>query len=647
MITTPLTLTSPVIIKSDSIERQQMLCSYSGPNGKISLFPWEAETSTSSLVNAVNVNAFGVDPLPCIFTRHSSTVSSLIANIVAMPLSRAVSNLLHLEAATPAWRPVALPFLIVYQSSCAIRDSVVSGFGVLSPSSPAGNPQSTALSRLRGGCVGAYASALEISRSTLELCVAEEGAGVFALSGELNVQMSMIRDNVAVHRGGGISMSGATAQIWLTELRNNSVLSVHAFPSSMGVSELASVAGGGALYCFGMQATPVRLQNVMVLWNVVDTRRTSPRDVGGGMAWSYCDFLINNVTVKFNRVGPNSVLGVDYPFTTPVDTDPQALLRGGGMYASQSSGILQDSHFFENFAASAGGNIAFQQCGKVTIDTTELWNGRAQFADGGGLAIDGLNEPVTIRSVLFQNNHATRRHGGALAVLNLGDNIFEEQVLLEGDTLFMGNSAAFGGGGALYFTQASVGSNETIEDILDSAWLNSASYGPHLGTDPRSIRATALHSPLLVQPESSIAEGHLLVEVLDLFGHVVTSVTDVIVEAASPRLIDPSPESAAVPPYLLENLASFTNGIADMDGLRVMARPGSHVKLRMAASFAGTLLTSNEVEVYIAPCPPGTSLQANQVACSTCPLGTVLRNPFLMLYGLLSSYFKSRIFLRS
>ena len=274
-----------------------MLCTLIHDNGTIRLFPWNSGSAPSV---PSEVNAFGVDPQPCITARHSGGASSLITGIMAMPVSRLISA----APSDTVWQPVPFPFLMIYQSSVVIRDVVVTGFGVLTPKAPEWGPLSVASVRLRGGCIGSYASSVEVSRTTISACVAEEGAGFYALNGDFTLLESVIRDNVAIHRGGGISLSGVTTRIVSSELVNNSVLSISALPNTLGIPELASPAGGGALYCFGMLATPLKLQNVQVVRNTVDTRRTVSRDIGGGLAFSSCLFFMNNVTLLNNRVGP-------------------------------------------------------------------------------------------------------------------------------------------------------------------------------------------------------------------------------------------------------------------------------------------------------------------------------------------------------
>ena len=114
-------------------------------------------------------------------------------------------------------------------------------------------------------------------------------------------------------------------------------------------------------------------------------------------------------------------------------------LTGGGLYITNTDGIIRDSSFIDNTARSSGGGIDHTTYGftsRVLLENTTISGNRAAY--GGGVKSEG-HGILTIRSSTIFNN--TAPFGSALFLENVArPNLVIESSLIQGGCRWPGSN---------------------------------------------------------------------------------------------------------------------------------------------------------------------------------------------------------------
>jgi PKD repeat protein len=173
--------------------------------------------------------------------------------------------------------------------------------------------------------------------------------------------------------------------------------------------------------------------------------------------------------VTFNLQNLNVVHGKANP-----EDAPNGGGQGGGLYADQATVNISFVTFNGNNAGSDymsfGGGAIFSIQSNLTLEDVTFSNNSALML-GGGLMSAG--DTLTLNRVTFSGNSALDEMSGCGGLC-----VFDGQVIAR-DTLFIDNSAGYGGGGMLYFSTGSLPSSVTLSNVVFSG--NSASFAGGLG----------------------------------------------------------------------------------------------------------------------------------------------------------------------
>lgn len=109
--------------------------------------------------------------------------------------------------------------------------------------------------------------------------------------------------------------------------------------------------------------------------------------------------------------------------------------NGGGLFASNTDIVVEDS-IFRNNNASSGGGMLIHDNRDVTIRNTTFTNNSAVSGNGGGVDLDlGTDQTITIEDSSFIGNSCTSRGGGAdlqdAGFLSITNTVFRENTAIQ------------------------------------------------------------------------------------------------------------------------------------------------------------------------------------------------------------------------
>lgn len=265
---------------------------------------------------------------------------------------------------------------------------------------------------------------------------AEDGGGVAVIGGTLVLADNLIRSNTAALQGGGLWHS-SDAMVANNTFEDNIAgwtgggiyVDAHAAIFAMNtVRGSTSQNDGGGIYVHQGSAT-FRGNHI------VDNHST---DDGGGLRLFENRSLVENNIIENNTAGDAGggirVSHIPALFMNNIVRNNDAVGTGGGMDMDNDSSTVIGGEISGNHASSGGG--IYHWLGP--------WNGavliNVKFTDndawrGGAIFLDDNFQPVTMRGLIFEGNHAGR--GGALHVRATNWTLR--------NAVFIDNDAAIGG----------------------------------------------------------------------------------------------------------------------------------------------------------------------------------------------------------
>jgi parallel beta-helix repeat protein len=232
---------------------------------------------------------------------------------------------------------------------------------------------------------------------------ADNGGGIYCHSASPAITNNIITGNTADNKGGGIYCYSASPAI------TNNIIT--------GNTTIASIGGGGGIYCHGSLSTPTIADNTITgntgyygggiedshssstITNNIITGNTANKYAGGILCWYASSIITNNFitgnsalngggiycqssssTITNNTISGNSAGGI-YD-------------GGGGIYCHSSSPAITNNTVTENSAGSKGGGIWCSDSSSPTITNTILWDNSA--ASGGEIWIGSTTNPSTL-----------------------------------------------------------------------------------------------------------------------------------------------------------------------------------------------------------------------------------------------------------
>ncbi len=292
-------------------------------------------------------------------------------------------------------------------------------------------------------------SNVTITNGFLNLTSSNDGAGL-RNQGALIIIDSVISDSVAANSGGGISNSGASAMLTVTD-------------STISGNSAQGVLGGGGVFNAGIGT----ITGSTIVNNASATQ-------GGGISNSDIkssgDLTISNSSISQNQAGATG--------------------RGGAIFNAAvltlSGSSLTGNTASEGGAITNGGGFT---PGAITIANVTI-SGNTATSDGGGIA-NNLDNALFLENSTVANNSATGEGGG---IFNLGD------VNLK-STLIGGNSADTAGAD-VHGTIISNGFN-LIQDSADATGFVASDIldeDPLLGPLQNNGGVTDTHALLFGSP---------------------------------------------------------------------------------------------------------------------------------------------------
>ena len=237
------------------------------------------------------------------------------------------------------------------------------------------------------------------------------------------------------------------------------------------------------------------------------------------------------------------------------------------------------------------------------------------------------------------SRRASASYGGACYV---GETIFDDSITVSSgitspvlfeQTHFTVNGGQRGGG-ALYFSRftpgmpvfslvSSLARNQSLRRSDIDSNSNSALYGPTAATDARLLSLLNRTATEATYQQSGVpmTEGVITVQLLDMFGQVVTSDSSsvAILEVMRNASCTRSPYSACENPTLAgSTTVQIQNGTAAFEGMVVQGQPGCCTVL--AIKVGG--LESQHVDITLDECDAGHAPSDDNTRCDSCQKGT-------------------------
>ena len=588
-ITSPVELAFPVQITSASgIERLPLFCALgSMQEGSIALWPYAVDPSQ---IRHSSSSQFGAASSPCITLAHAdSPLQSIIRGLRALPLHEAMLSM-GFEPPQLRWAPQAMPFLQSISSSLMLSQCVLTSFGVMFPLNRSGfaRVEHAEALKLRGGALGLVDTNSRLVEVTIEHCTAEEGGAVFLNGGTLMMNSSVLRHNRASHRGGGISIANGVPILADVNVHSNAVAGKRVWWDGVEVPPQQKVSGGGGIYCFGVLAAALHARGLNLSGNWVSTARASVRDIGGGAAFSFCNFEIVSSFVLYNAVGGSAGGG-----------GMSAMEDGGGLHLLRSEGRLWNTTLAWNKASRHGGGVNAEECGNVEVDNCAIKQNNATIGFGGGIRIVEPFGVLMLRDSVLSANTALTGNGGGLEVAAPASSNLAAVVSVV-NASFKGNAAPNGGGGALFGSALAGVQPPAAPAVFMSG--NSAKYGADVATDPRAIHLE-YQGLLQLRYNEALRHGDMTVRVVDennatvaTFNGAGTVSYEAVVDATGRQ--QPTPASS---PYTV----TLQQGIGGVEGMSFAVIPGYRVTAAVYVETGQGRLRSNNFTVALLPCPPG------------------------------------------
>lgn len=314
---------------------------------------------------------------------------------------------------------------------CIVRGNRVSGFGgAINADGRLTIRQCTIAnnkSNLGGGGIGVN-GALTVAYSVISenVAVAEDGGGINAAGGTATIRFSSIADNIAGRHGGGVFAFGGVTDLAIKEssVRDNqggwggsggglcSLAARTTIQGSRFISNFARIYGGG-IYAVGQ--TSIDRTTVAANRCIFGGQGG---DGGGGIAQVGGFLTLTNSIVRNNRTDEfGGGLHVKSSFIVRGCTiSGNEAILGGGIdvtvrNAAGQSGLFENSTVSGNTATQLdGGGVAINtDNAPVTLrNCTVAFNGNQSTAFGGGIDVSGPAVPVvTLESTIVANNYAT------------------------------------------------------------------------------------------------------------------------------------------------------------------------------------------------------------------------------------------------
>ena len=606
IVTSPIRVSYPIRVESGDDIIQTIYCAQPSSQGGVALWPWEP--SIASLSNAKSKRYLGAEATACFSIDHPNTVRpSSMSRMNVQTLNTFLVDNGILPTSSSGCYPAAIPFIQSFSSFLTLSHLSISGFGVqLPPLKLACDSLShSSAFQLRGGALGFYDSSINISDSSISFNLALEGGAIYALGGELFIDNSAIHNNKASFRGGGISVSGGVPTFSRSRVANNSVLGSGLWHGGEDRG-MKDVAGGGGIFCFGVQVNSLTIKWTSIESNVVNTGRAVPQDVGGGLAASFCNFDLTNSNLVRNSVAVSGLKG----FVSRTD----ALSHGGGVYSSRSKGVIRGTLLESNTAGLGGGGICFQDHGDADIEECEISDNRGRWGPGGGMMILHPYGRIDIFNTIFLKNTANASHGGGMAIVSVQQ--VEMADFLTVQSSHFGGNVAKKGGGAL-FVEGLTG----MSDLDDNVFINnSALHGNDVATEPRILRVLPAHSVVLRFNEEFTPET-LYLEALDENLEVVESFSEAVGKVVFTAIRGPQQLNLTATNVSPRNLR-FSSGRATFEGMKLQITPGYEGFAVVEVNLQTRRLTSPTLHLKVNPCPGGYYLPTpDATSCLQCSPG--------------------------
>jgi len=321
-----------------------------------------------------------------------------------------------------------------------------------------------------GGAIYQNAGILTVTNSTFTgNTSADYGGAIYAnyLDGPLTITGSTFTGNESTGQGGGA--------LYAAYDENNDVFDLVVTDSTFTGNTASDK--GGAIYAFTI--------NDVTITGSTFTDNTS--DSGGGAVKVYGDDDNAVVTITDTTISGNTADGyggglyvsyvVDLTITGSTITDNTADAEGGGggyLYSIYGDISITDSTISGNTAGTYGGGLYLgsdigSDGGSVTITRTTIADNTATGDTGGGLYLNDLYVPVTVRSSTISGNTATAG-GGIYFSTFQGD--AAAALIIENSTI-SGNSATVGDGGGIFFGDTAY----DLELVMTTITANTAGGG--------------------------------------------------------------------------------------------------------------------------------------------------------------------------
>lgn len=228
------------------------------------------------------------------------------------------------------------------------------------------------------------------------------GGGVYVSGGSPRLSRNTIEDNDTRHaglddRGGGIAAEDSSVQMIGNVVRNN----------------FAGRGGGIA----------VDGDNVVIQSNTV-SGNTAVGDHGGGLYLSGKSAIISRNLFQGNEVGRS--LGYGW---------------GGGVVilGEETSAVLSNNRFSENYASSAGGGVFVDDGANVMLDHELIVDNQCEERGGAGVYVDGAWDEIGSTCTISHCTIADNRCVSGCAVGGSGLLVEYHSVVSVGDSIFWGN----------------------------------------------------------------------------------------------------------------------------------------------------------------------------------------------------------------
>ncbi|MDR1582576.1 MAG: right-handed parallel beta-helix repeat-containing protein [Prevotellaceae bacterium] len=259
-----------------------------------------------------------------------------------------------------------------------------------------------------------------------------KGGGIHIVIGSLKLNNVQISGNTAGESGGGI---------YCDESKNSE--GGHNFNNVQITNNTASSGGG----IYSANADSLKLNNVQITGNMANT-------YGGGIYNYNSSFVLNNVQISGNTAyhygGGILNIGKEhnfiYPKLTGVNITDNRANKGGGMYNSYCSPILENVKIVQNkaifrtgtnYTSDGNGGGIFNDKASPVLNNVQVSNNTAD-NDGGGIYNYYSHNPSSMLTNVQITGNKAGSYGGGMYSINSDPELTNVQIT--------GNKANHGGG---------------------------------------------------------------------------------------------------------------------------------------------------------------------------------------------------------